>query len=134
MVSPLLNVLLTIQKTLKISIRYCLIRMNQWRIYKYLNYAGHKIQDIDGYAWMDQEWIPAGVRFLASEDGLYPQDPPAPPWPPYRAFVKEILERGALGFEHNERPLFHGNVFNPDLFDWAKIKEIGDGWKDFLGV
>ncbi len=102
------------------------------QIHTYLNYACHGIQDMDGFNWMDTEWIPRGVRFLASEDGLYPQDPPGPPWPPYREFVKEILGRGALGFEHNERPLFHDNIFNPDLWDWNKIKEIADGWKDFL--
>lgn len=106
---------------------YPFLEFYKKQIHRYLNYAAHKIQDMDGYNWMDQEWIPAGVRFLASEDGLKPLSASN-----YRAFVKEILEKGTLGFESNIRPWWCGNVFNPDLFDWAVIKAIGDGWKDFL--
>lgn len=105
---------------------YPFLEFYKKRIHTYLNYACHKINDMDSYVEMGKKWMPRGVKFMASEDGIYP------PWKNYRAFVKKILEDGATGFEHNERPYHWGNKFNPDLWDWNKIEEIGDGWKDFL--
>lgn len=104
---------------------YPFLEFYKKRMNTYLNYACHKIQSVEQYEWMKQ-WFKSGVKFQASEDGL------SPPWPSYREFVKEILEDGSFGFEHNERPYFHDNNFNPDLFDWEKIADIGNGWKDFL--
>lgn len=97
------------------------------QMYKYLNYACHKVQTVDQYNWMKQWMKNSSVKFQASEDGLKPIGASN-----YRAFVKAILEDGNYGFESNIRPWWYGNVFDPDLFDWAAIEAIGQGWKDFL--
>jgi len=97
------------------------------QMWQYLRYAVHNIQTVDKYVQMKDDWMRPGVRFQASEDGLRPIDASQ-----YREFVRTILEDGALGFESNERPWWYHNVFNPDLWNWARISEIGKGFRDFV--
>lgn len=98
------------------------------QMHQYLTYCAHGIQTVEEYEWMKKNFMPRGVNFQASEDGLEPIAASQ-----YREFVKKILKLGAHGIELNQRPWWKGNVFNPDLLDWEAIKETGKGFKDFLG-
>jgi len=94
----------------------------------FLNYSIHGINTWEKYKEA-KKLVQSGVRFLPSEDGEKPRTPVDPH---YKDLVYKTLKDGALGYEGNERPWWHENVFNPDLFNWHFIKMVGDGFKQWL--
>lgn len=97
------------------------------RMDKFLNYSIHGINTWNRYKEA-KKFVPTGVRFQPSEDG----EKPTSPCGFYKDMVYRMLKDGALGYESNERPYWYNNVFDPDQFEWHRIKMIGDGWKQFL--
>ena len=93
----------------------------------FLSYSIHGINTWDKYKEA-KKLVQKGVQFLPSEDG----EEPTTPVGFYRDMTYKMLKAGALGYESNERPIWYDNVFNPDLFNWHRIKMIGDGWQQFL--
>ena len=105
---------------------YPFLEFYKKRIYTYMNYAAHGIQTPEQYKWMRDTFMPRDVKFIASEDGLEPGNFD------YRELVNMILKDDGLGYEGNERPWWHDNIFDPNLWNWTRIEEIAKGWADFL--
>jgi len=71
------------------------------------------------------------IPFIPSEDGLIPIAPSK-----YRAFVRDVLQDGALGFESNSRPYFYDRSLEKWVADpntMKRLKAIGAGFHDFTG-
>lgn len=98
-------------------------------IYAFAKYSGHSIQIYHDYQSFKERYMPEGVSFIVSEDGLEPyEDNPTY----YESYVLSILQDKTLGVEVNERPDYHGNSWNPDDWNWDIVSAVARGWARFL--
>lgn len=96
------------------------------KLYQYFTCSIHQINSIQSYADSIQ-YMPRNIPWLPSGDGPPPitKDVAYP-------LVSKILKDGNIGYEGNDRPIFHEGDWTFRSLNWAAAREMGRALVDYV--
>lgn len=97
------------------------------KLYQHFGVSIHKVDSLKTYE-DSKQYIPKNVPWFPSGDG------PKPITNPTRAYnlVSTILNDGQLGYEGNDRPIWHEGDWTFRSLNWGVARAMGKALEDFI--